>query len=72
MSSVEAHNVEVYTVWNAPGGTYEEITRSIAGAIEHAIDRFQPRSEEHVLDLATGTTRWGRGSFRAVRASYGA
>ena len=69
MSSVESHHLEVHTVWNAPGGTYDEISRSIADAIEQAMDRFQPRSGEHILELATGTTRWGRGSSPTVRAS---
>jgi SAM-dependent methyltransferase len=45
-------------VWNAPGGRYDEISRSIADAIEHAVERMQPQSGERVLDLATGTG-WG-------------
>ena len=59
MSNVESHGRKTHTPWNAPGGTYDEISRSIADAIEHAIDRFQPRPGQHILDLATGT-RWGR------------
>ena len=30
------------SVWNAPGGRYDEISRSIADAIEHAVERLQP------------------------------
>jgi SAM-dependent methyltransferase len=55
---VQAHNQKAQTVWNAPGGRYDEISRSIADAIEHAAERLQPRSGERVLDLATGTG-WG-------------
>jgi SAM-dependent methyltransferase len=56
--TVKAHNVKAQSVWNSPGGRYDEISRSIADAIEHAVERVQPRSGERVLDLATGTG-WG-------------
>jgi SAM-dependent methyltransferase len=49
------HNLKAQSVWNAPGGRYDEISRSIADAIEHAVERLQPRSGERILDLATGT-----------------
>jgi len=41
--------------WNAPGGRYDDISRTIADAIEHAVERLEPRPGERVLDLATGT-----------------
>ena len=53
--SVQPHNLKSQSVWNAPGGRYDEISRSIADAIEHAVERLQPRSGERILDLATGT-----------------
>jgi SAM-dependent methyltransferase len=56
--TVQAHNLKAQSVWNSPGGRYDEISRSIADAIEHAVERLQPRSGERVLDLATGTG-WG-------------
>src|SRR3954452_20243621 len=56
--NVQSHNVKAQSVWNSPGGRYDEISRSIADAIEHAVERLQPRSGERVLDLATGTG-WG-------------
>lgn len=56
--TVQPHNVKAQSVWNAPGGRYDEISRSIADAIEHAVERLQPRSGERILDLATGTG-WG-------------
>jgi SAM-dependent methyltransferase len=56
--TVKAHNVKAQSVWNSPGGRYDEISRSIADAIEHAVERVQPRAGERILDLATGTG-WG-------------
>ena len=53
--TVQAHNQKAQAVWNAPGGRYEAISRSIADAIEHAVERAQPRPGERILDLATGT-----------------
>jgi SAM-dependent methyltransferase len=58
MNNVQAHNLKAQSVWNAPGGRYDEISRSIADAIEHAVERLQPKSGERILDLATGTG-WG-------------
>jgi SAM-dependent methyltransferase len=55
---VQAHNLEAQSVWNSPAGRYDDISRSIADAIEHAVERLQPKAGERVLDLATGTG-WG-------------
>jgi SAM-dependent methyltransferase len=55
MSNVQPHNLKAQSVWNAPGGNYDDISRSIADAIEHAVERLQPRSGDRILDLATGT-----------------
>jgi SAM-dependent methyltransferase len=53
--NVLPHNHKAQSVWNAPGGRYDEISRSIADAIEHAVERLQPRTGERILDLASGT-----------------
>jgi SAM-dependent methyltransferase len=55
---VQSHNLKAQSVWNAPGGRYDDISRSIADAIEHAVERLQPRPGERILDVATGTG-WG-------------
>lgn len=55
---VQAHNQKAQAVWNSPGGRYDDISRSIADAIEHAVERVQPKAGERILDLATGTG-WG-------------
>ena len=55
---VQAHNVKAQSVWNSAGGRYDEISRNIADAIEHAVARLQPETGERILDLATGTG-WG-------------
>src|SRR5260221_6713235 len=58
MSNVQSHNLQAQSVSNSPAGRYDQISRSIADAIEHAVERLQPKSGERILDLATGTG-WG-------------
>ena len=41
--------------WSSGGRAYDRVSRQIADAIEHAVDRLAPRSGQHVLDVATGT-----------------
>lgn len=55
MSNVQPQNLKAQAVWNSPAGRYDDISRSIADAIEHAVERLQPRAGERILDLATGT-----------------
>ena len=55
---VQPHNTRAQSVWNAPGGRYDEISRTISDAIDHAVERLQPKAGERLLDLATGTG-WG-------------
>jgi len=58
MNTVQTHNLKAQSVWNSPAGRYDEISRSIADAIEHAVERLSPKPGERILDLATGTG-WG-------------
>jgi ubiquinone/menaquinone biosynthesis C-methylase UbiE len=55
MSNVQSHNLKAQSVWNSPAGRYDDISRSIADAIEHAVERLRPKPGDRVLDLATGT-----------------
>jgi len=57
-TKVQSHNLKAQSVWNSPGQRYDQISRSIADAIEHAVERVQPAAGERILDLATGTG-WG-------------
>ncbi len=54
-TTVETHNEKARAVWNSAGGRYDAISRTIADAIEHAVERLDPGAGEHVLDVATGT-----------------
>jgi SAM-dependent methyltransferase len=42
-------------VWGSAGRRYDEISRGIADAIEHAVMRLNPQPGERILDLSTGT-----------------
>ena len=43
-NAVQPHNQKAQSVWNAPGGRYDEISRSIADAIfERACGYFRRR-----------------------------
>ena len=44
---VQPHNAKAQAVWNSPAGRYDDISRSISDAIEHAVERLQPKSGEH-------------------------
>src|SRR5688500_2198890 len=55
---VQPPHVRAQAVWNSPAGRYDEISRSIADAIEHAAERLRPKAGERILDVATGTG-WG-------------
>ncbi len=50
-----AHNVAPANIWSAGGAAYDEISRGIGDAIEHAVNRVEVAPDEPALDLATGT-----------------
>ena len=52
---IQAHNKGPAMVWGAPGAAYDEVSRGIADAIEHCVERLMPQPGERVLDIATGT-----------------
>jgi hypothetical protein len=52
---VRSHNAGPAAVWSSGGAAYDEISRGILDAIEHTINRLEPRPGMRVLDVATGT-----------------
>lgn len=54
-STVQPHNQKVASVWNSGGSDYDNISRGIADSIAHCVLRLDPRPNERILDLATGT-----------------
>jgi SAM-dependent methyltransferase len=55
LSAVQPHNEKAAATWSAPGELYDEISRGLAGAIDHCIARLRIRPGDRVLDLACGT-----------------
>lgn len=52
---IEAHNRRPASIWSSGGDTYNEISHQIASAIDHCVQRIDPKPGERVLDVATGT-----------------
>jgi SAM-dependent methyltransferase len=48
-------NVQAARTWGAGGEKYDQVSRGIADAIEHAVDVLDPQPGERILDVATGT-----------------
>jgi SAM-dependent methyltransferase len=48
-------NLQAARTWGAGGEGYDQVSRGIADAIEHAIEALDARPGERVLDIATGT-----------------
>jgi len=54
-SPIRDHNVGPSAVWSSGGAAYDEVSRGILDAIEHAINRLEPAPGMRILDMATGT-----------------
>jgi SAM-dependent methyltransferase len=52
---IQPHNQKPATVWGSGGAAYEEISRQISSALNHAVRRLDPKAGEKILDVATGT-----------------
>lgn len=52
---IRPHNAGPSAVWSSGDAAYDEISRGILDAIEHAINRLEPEPGMRILDLATGT-----------------
>ena len=53
--NVRRTNLQAARTWGAGGEGYDQVSRGIADAIEHAIEALHPVPGERVLDIATGT-----------------
>jgi SAM-dependent methyltransferase len=53
--TIQPHNQRPAAVWSSGGLAYDEISRQIASALDHAVRRLDPKPGERILDLATGT-----------------
>jgi len=53
--AVLSTNLQAARTWGAGGEKYDQVSRGIADAIEHAVDALGPQPGERILDVATGT-----------------
>ena len=53
--AVLSTNIQAARTWDAGGEKYDQVSRGIADAIEHAVDALDPKPGERILDVATGT-----------------
>jgi SAM-dependent methyltransferase len=61
-------NIQAARTWGAGGARYDQVSRGIADAIEHAVVALDPQPGERVLDIATGTG-WAARSIATRGAS---
>ena len=61
-------NIQAARTWGAGGERYDQVSRGIADAIEHAVLALDPQAGERILDIATGTG-WAARSIAARGAS---
>ncbi|KPK66331.1 MAG: methyltransferase type 11 [Gemmatimonas sp. SG8_38_2] len=55
IETIRPTNFRAARTWSAGGEGYDQVSRGIADAIEHAVEALDPRPGERVLDVATGT-----------------
>lgn len=70
--AVLPHNQRAAAMWSSGGGEYDQLSRSIADAIQHCVLRLDATPGERVLDLATGTGWTSRAVARTGAAVTGA
>lgn len=67
-TAVLPSNMGAARTWGAGGETYDLVSKGIADAIEHAVDRLNPKPGERILDVGTGTG-WAARSIAARGAT---
>jgi len=55
MNDIRPHNEKAGTTWSSGGRDYDQISATVADALEHVVNRIAPRPGEYFLDVATGT-----------------
>lgn len=55
MTAIRSQNQTAARTWASGGANYDRVSHGIADAIEHCVDRLDPRPGERILDVATGT-----------------
>ena len=68
IENVLSSNIRAAHTWGAGGEGYDQVSRGIADAIEHAVTALDPQPGERVLDIATGTG-WAARSIAARGAA---
>ena len=53
--AIRPHNAVPSATWSSAGRAYDEVSRGIADAIEHCVERLAPKPGDRILDIATGT-----------------
>jgi ubiquinone/menaquinone biosynthesis C-methylase UbiE len=48
-------NEKAANMWSSGGRAYDEISRGVAEGIRHTVWRLEPKKDENILDIATGT-----------------
>lgn len=66
IGAIQPHNAKASATWDSAGELYDDISRTIADSIEHAIARLAARPGERILDLCCGTGWASRSLGEAV------
>jgi SAM-dependent methyltransferase len=54
-SAIRVHNEKAAATWGSGGAIYDQISKTIADALDHLVTRLDPKPGETCLDVATGT-----------------
>ena len=54
MVDILAHNERAAETWSSGGRDYDRISESISDVLLHAVNRLDPKTGDHILDVATG------------------